>query len=190
MKLGHLVLSLLIMSTLLPVAKASTILVPTAERFTELAKTIAHVKVEEKESMWIDGRIVTKVTARVVEPIKGSRHTEVITFMLPGGKVGNFEAVSSGTPAVERDEELVVFLEDGNLGRRHLLGQSLGLYRLRFDKKLKQYMATRDISQLGLVAASPDVDINKLERVREIRLPELIAEIKGHMAKEENGGKK
>ncbi len=190
MKLRHLVLSLLLMSAALPAASASTILVPTGTRFTELAKIIAHVKVEQKESMWVDGRIVTKITARVVEPIKGTRHTDIITFMLPGGRVGNLEAVSTGTPTLEQDEELVVFLENGNLGRHHLLGQSLGLYRLRFDKKIGQYMAIRDISQLGLVAASPEVDINKVERIREIRLPDLISEIKGQMAINEKGSKK
>ncbi len=190
MKLRHLVLSFLIMSASLPMARASTVLVPTAKRFTEMAKTIAHIKVEEKESMWVDGRIVTKITARVVEPIKGSKQTDVITFMIPGGRVGNLEAVSSGTPILEKDEELVVFLEKGNLGRHHLLGQSLGLYRLRFDKKIGQFIATRDISQLALVAASPEVDISKMARIREIRLPELISEIKGLMAIEETGGKK
>ncbi len=190
MKPARLFCLMLFMLFALNEAHASSVLVPTAQRFAELAKVIAHVKVEQTESMWVDGRIVTKVTARVVEPLKGSKPTEVITFMLPGGQVGNLAAISSGTPTITKDEELVVFLENGNLGRRHLLGQSLGLYRLRFDAKKRQYMAIRDISQLGLVAASPEVDISKLERVREIRLPELIQEIKGHIAIEAKGSQK
>lgn len=163
-------------------AQASSILVPTQKQFTKMANIIAHIKVEKTESAWVDGRIITTVTARVVEPLKGVKPTQIITFTVPGGRVGNLEAVSSGTPVVNANEELVVYLEEGNVGRRHLLGQSMGLYRVRYDMGKGQFIATRDISKLGLVAGSPEVNIEKLPRIRELRLSELLTEIRSEIA--------
>lgn len=181
MKLRHFVLATTLAAAscgFIQTAQASSVLVPTPQKFTQLANTIAHVKVEKTSAAWVDGRIITTVTARVIEPLKGSRANEVITFSVPGGRIGNLEAVSSGTPVFEAEEEAVLYLEQGNLGRRYLLGQALGLYRVHYDNRRGQFMATRDISKLGLVAASPEVKIEDLPRIRELKLQDLLKEIK------------
>jgi hypothetical protein len=73
--------------------------------------------------------IETLVTMQVDARIKGSLG-EVVTFRVPGGRVGRYRSLVIGAPDFSPDEQVVVFLGYQGPSLPYILGLSQGVYRV------------------------------------------------------------
>ncbi|MDR3625207.1 MAG: hypothetical protein P4L45_00135 [Ignavibacteriaceae bacterium] len=83
------------------------------------AETVMYAQVISKESKWGDinphfskptRKIYTVVTFKVFQLIKGSIKGDEVIFYLPGGKIGDKEAVVSPSPIYSLNERAIYFL--------------------------------------------------------------------------------
>jgi hypothetical protein len=127
-RLPHLVVALLLSA---PPAHA-TLLVPMPD-----ADLVAHSvlvvrgTVEAADARETpDGAIVTRVTIRVDETLKGRAGTRRLRLTEPGGRVGERRVHVFGAPVYAPGETVLVFARRGRHGRLHTTGMALGKYRL------------------------------------------------------------
>lgn len=85
----------------------------------------------ESESMWVDGRIITRVTLRVDECWTGDAPDEVVVEV-PGGQVGDLAQIVLGAPRLEPGERYVLFVSDLD-ATPHVTRWALGAWRVRLD---------------------------------------------------------
>ncbi|MFQ5877043.1 MAG: hypothetical protein ACE5JH_05050 [Acidobacteriota bacterium] len=97
-----------------------------------------------------DGRIMTGVTIRVEESLKGGlRPGARIEISAYGGELGGQRLVSLGEATYRRGERVLLQLERID-GRLHTIGLSMGKWTVTEDRWGRRHV-TRDLSGLGLV---------------------------------------
>jgi len=84
------------------------------EEIFKKADIVFYGKVESINSFWEDGNIYTNVNFKVFEVIKGEAK-EYFNLKVMGGTVGEITQVVEDVPFFSKEEEAVLFLEDGNL---------------------------------------------------------------------------
>ena len=163
-------------------AQAATVMMVSQVEMARRAQRIIHGKVESVRSFWRNNRIVTEALVRVKEPIKGAETGQLLPVSWPGGTVGKLSATTSGMPDLKTGDEAVLYLEMVQ-GRNLPLGRNLGIYKVRFDQATGRLLARRDISQLALMAnPNTGLDPAAVPRIRELPLPQLLREIRGHIS--------
>lgn len=104
----------------------------------ELSKSSTSIVVgttQEMRSFWNDSRsqILTEVTIRVSESVKGQAPTETVVTV-PGGQVGNTLYEVSDMPVFVDEEEVLVFLWEHPTGRNLVNGGPQGKIEIVADR--------------------------------------------------------
>ena len=117
-------------------ASTTTLLRFDVEQMSAIASVIAVGEVEGVEAAWNNAhtKIYTRVAIKPTEVLKGGRDLGVLTVKMIGGRIGEDLARLPGTPAFERGERVLVFLEPRDDGDGYLIvGLFQGLFRLQKD---------------------------------------------------------
>ena len=121
------------------------------------ADIIAHVKVLTTESIWKNPdnpqRIVTVVTAKILNPLKNTPDNANLTFNTLGGKIGDIIQTVQGEANFKPGDEAVVFLEKTH-DALILLGMSTGKYEVL--KENNQKIARRASKNIKTVRLKKD----------------------------------
>ena len=170
-------------------ALSATVLLPA--EFHEVvagSQVIAHARVVEVRSEWVDGRrrIETVVTAEVISPLKGELG-RTLSFKVPGGQIGRYRSVTVGAPQFRRGEEAVLFLNNAGEPGLQVFGLNQGVFRVRQDQ----------ISGRRVVVTPPLVGMNETpERVvrgaasrRPMELDAFGAQVRTVMASQQGGAR-
>jgi hypothetical protein len=168
-------------------ARAATVRLVSAADLANRAHKIFYGTVNSVRSFWDNDRIITQATVRVLEPLKGVSTGQVLTVSYPGGVVGKIGEYASCSPDLKKDEHVVLYLETSG-AINVTLGRTLGVYHVRSDPGSGRQIATRDITQLGLVVPpGSTLDPDKEPRIRSLFLDDLLREIRGDLAQNARG---
>jgi hypothetical protein len=121
---------------------SATVLVPA--EFSEIvggSQIIAHARVIDVRPEWADGRrwIDSIVTAEVVSYLKGGSDA-IMTFKVPGGRLGRYRSVVVGAPVFAKGDEAVLFLRHRGDELPDVFGLNQGVFRVRVDSRTGQKM--------------------------------------------------
>lgn len=159
-------------------AEARAVMLPLATTtLVDRASCIVEGRVSAVTSHWTEDRsgIVTEVTLDVKETLLGD--TNRVTFLYPGGVVGQVGQRVSDMPSVTNGQEVLVFLRQpkpsvarhGRLGaevasRPVLVGAAQGLMRLKGGRAVKDGFSVA--GEAGMI--DRDVDVKELKsRIRQ-----------------------
>lgn len=110
----------------------ATVLVPASlEELTRDALTIARGRIVAVDARRADDRqaIETMVTLEVETYLKGSLGP-TLQFVVPGGVVGRYRAITIGAPGFTVGERVIVFLGGRAPALPHILGFNQGVFRV------------------------------------------------------------
>lgn len=175
---GQSVLKLLLFSVAWFCAEARAVMVPLATTtLVDRASCIVEGRVASVTSHWTEDRsgIVTEVTLDVKETLLGE--TNRVTFLYPGGVVGQVGLRVSDMPAVTNGQEVLVFLRQPNpsVARRSrlgpdrasrpvLVGSAQGLWQVKGGRAVKDGFSVA--GEAGMI--DRDVDVKELKsRIRQ-----------------------
>lgn len=115
------------------------------------ARVIVHGRVVSTRAQSSDRRrIETVVTVEASNYFKGDLGRE-LTFVVPGGTLGRYRTVFSGTPQLTPGEEVVLFLGTRGPALPYLVRLGEGVFRVQQDPRSGQ----RIVSRHPVVAQSP-----------------------------------
>ncbi len=125
------------MSVLLGAALAAPLAGATLEKLSldEMVRkstAIVRVRAEGSRTIQRGPLIYTLTRVSVIERWKGPEASS-IEVAVPGGSLGALRQEFSGTPALERGAEYVLFLWTGKSGITYVIGLSQGVFELRRD---------------------------------------------------------
>jgi hypothetical protein len=142
---------------------------------TEQARLIVIGEVIDISSHWDpgQGQILTDITVRLDEVLKGAIPTPELTIRQLGGKVGDVESRVEGSPEFRLGERVLLFLTtrgDGTLRTAHLY---LGKFSILTDLHTGERFARRQ-TPAGVVVTTPRGSgarptTDELHRLRDIR---------------------
>jgi hypothetical protein len=116
-------------------AAGGTTLAPTdfAALVSESA-AIVHGRVVSTRADWADGRghVETFVTIEVEQYLKGDLGAP-IEIRIPGGDLGRYRDVFVGAPRLAVGDDVILCLSVKGGGKPHVLGLTLGVFRVRHD---------------------------------------------------------
>lgn len=141
-----LALTCLLASLLLATSASAIVPYKSLRDLTAESKDILIGTVTEMHSQWNYTRtlIETFVTIAVKQPIKG-KATREITFVVPGGAVGDLECVVSDTPDFQLGEQVMVFLKKGKEGVKKVTGWYQGKFSIKSGMILGTQLSVRDM---------------------------------------------
>jgi hypothetical protein len=117
----------------------ANVIIPTEFRQVVAASTLivrGHVT-DVRPIVVKDARTDTAVTVLADATLKGEP-ARFVTVRVPGGDDGRFRWVVPGAPSFHVGESAVFFLSRGSDNVVRLVGLSLGVYRLRADKRTRR----------------------------------------------------
>ena len=139
----------------------ATVIVPLClAELVSRADRIAVAKVEGQVAEWAgDGAIVTRVTLRVEEPVKGAvRAGDRLELLREGGELENIGMRVEGAARFTVGEEVLVFLEQRG-GSTWTVGMAQG--KLHVASVAGRRMVTRDLSGLAFQSRpAPDAALS------------------------------
>ncbi len=131
-------------------ALSTTVLRFSLEELIERADLIVHGTCTDVRGRETPDGVVTDVTIRVAQALKGSAG-ETLEFTTYGGATETRGTFIAGSPQFEKGEELVLFLDRPNrVGYRLAIGMSQGKYTVREDASGRK-VATRNLAGLRFV---------------------------------------
>ena len=103
------------------------------EQMVSEAHGIVHGQIESQRAAWRGQQIITTVTVRVFECLKGPYQPgELIVIEQLGGRVDNLATIVAGAPVFITGEEVVLFLEPGlDPDRSLVLGMAQGKFTVQ-----------------------------------------------------------
>jgi hypothetical protein len=103
------------------------------------ASAIVHGRVAVVTSEWREDRrsIETVVTIRAADYLKGNLGP-MVSFKVPGGRMGPYRSIMPGAPVFLEGEEVVVFLSARGAPAPYLTGFSQGVYHVVTDGSGRQ----------------------------------------------------
>ena len=103
-----------------------------------------------------DGVLRTRVVLKVQEPLKGDARTgERVTFVTPGGRVEGEIAAVPGSDPFQPEEQVLLFLREGDGGRLEILGLYEGRFALHPNPRTGEPMLIGfELGGKGLVPSS------------------------------------
>lgn len=135
-------------------ATATTVLALSNAALTSQADVIAIGQALESQSAWENRQLVTRVTVRVTERLKGEAG-DTIVVTLPGGidtaRKHPIAMSYPGAPTLHRDEQVFLFLDrdDADPSRLTVVGFSQGKFSINRDADGTQ-VVDRDLSAVTL----------------------------------------
>ncbi len=117
-------------------AEATVVLPLDLRQLTGKATAIARGRVVALTSQWATDRhgIDTMVTIQVAAYLKGDLGP-LVTFRVPGGKIGRFRYVTVGAPVFREGEEVVLFLGAAGPSIPRVVGFNQGVFRVVADQR-------------------------------------------------------
>jgi hypothetical protein len=170
-------------------ALSATVLLPA--EFREVvagSQVIAHARVIEVRSEWVDGRrqIETVVTAEVISNLKGETG-RTLSFKVPGGQIGRYRSLTIGAPQFRPGEEAVLFLNNAGEPGLQVFGLNQGVFRVRQD----QISGRRVVVTPPLVGTSdtPQRVVRGAAARRPMELDAFGAQVRAAMASQQGGAR-
>jgi hypothetical protein len=137
--------------------KALSVVEVSEEQLTNKAEVIVIGKVlsayTEKEER--SGDIVTFITVRVTDQIKGKHRSEEITVKTFGGRSGEDAMFFPGAADFFRNEEVLLFLERGSDQNLMPIGFMLGKYSIYRDSQTGKKIVLRHTDGNGQYFSAP-----------------------------------
>lgn len=173
-------------------ATATTVIPPNFDELVSRAQTIFEGEVTGLQSQWIgegaEHRIVTYVTFKVDDVLKGDAGTTYSMRMLGGTVEGRTMAVSDAPKFKVVDHDLL-FVENNGSQFIPLVGIQHGRFRIQTDESGREILLTganqplRDVSQLGtaeaaVVARKPALSVNDFKSAIRSRVAQQQAKAK------------
>ena len=95
--------------------EASAVVPLTIEEMVAVADEVVHIKVNDSEAEWYNGKIITRNTCSI-EDVLVSKKTKrsvggSMEVVIPGGKKGKLAAVVPGMPTLKSGEEAILFMD-------------------------------------------------------------------------------
>ncbi len=107
-------------------AASAAVLPLTVEEMSAVSDDIVHGTVMESESDIYGGKIITRHELAIHDSAKGTAGKgATMTLYTLGGKIGPLAATAPGMPTLEKDEEVVLFLETPNLSKLKAKGAKI-----------------------------------------------------------------
>jgi hypothetical protein len=116
-------------------AVSATVLAPiTFDELVHESQQIVHGTVVDRRAEWLPGRrgIETLVSVRVMDRLKGAGG-EIVTFRVPGGRMGRYRSVFVGAPEFADGDEVILFLTARIPALPTIVGLTQGLFRVQSD---------------------------------------------------------
>ena len=102
----------------------------------------------KSETQFLNGHIWTRYSLRILETLKGS-HQELLEFEQPGGVVGKYQTLVSGTAELKPDSSVCLFLWLDSNGAYQILGLEQGHFPLiSFGEETLVPLASRQLRNL------------------------------------------
>jgi hypothetical protein len=162
-----------------PVAGASQVLHQTLRDLTLGSSDIVIGQVEGTNARWDDSRrrIVTEITVRVSESLKGAPAERLILTQL-GGDLDGFRYAVPGNPLFRPGEEALLFVWRDAKGRAQVNGLAQGKFEIttnaatgeRTVQRAPEGLRVREARTLSLVKAG--------EQAPQLRLGDMLGEIR------------
>lgn len=187
-------LSVGVLLLLAPPALATQVLRLDTRDLTLGSSDIVVGTVESVRSYWNPGRsrILTDVTVRVSESLKGEPTTLTLTQM--GGEVDGVKLAIEGSPVFRPGQEVVVFAWRDRNGRAQVNGLAQGKFDVVRDPATGEATVSRTVEGLALRRAGSSA-IERGGAPLKLRLRELLTEVRGILAdptqrpRDEEGGR-
>ena len=161
---------------------ALTLAKATVEELTQESTLIVHGIVQQVESRWENqdqGTINSFITVDVVEYIKGMDESSLVVKQM-GGQIGDWGDVISGTPVLNKGDEVVLFLvKHQNSYEIHSI--ALGLFRVYADD-LGQKMVINDLQNINLIDPSTGKPVEGDETNPAFSLYQFLGQIRSYLS--------
>jgi len=168
--------------SLTPTAHATVVMKLSTDAMAQKADVIAVGEVTAKRSFWHEDarsrRIITEVTLRVDQRLKGEGG-ETVTFYILGGLVDGIAQQVPGEAVFREGERVLVFLSKrGPESKLGVVGMSQGKFIIRTNDA-GQPMATQDLGHIALAERNTtgNVEIDHPNPGEAVALPALVQRI-------------
>lgn len=156
-----------------------TLEIISVERMTREADVIISGKVENSYSVWEGNNIYTYIKVKVDERIKGNDNGGFVTVKQLGGQVGEIGQQIAGTPKLEKNNNVLLFLTKWN-GDFWIHSIVLGKFSITEENGVR--FAENNLNNINLIdpvtkkeIKDPDVKNNKFP------LTDFVVQIKNYM---------
>ena len=174
MRRSCLAITLTVAALATPSSADATIMVPlTVEDLTVRSRAVVRATVRQRQSVWDKNRkrIYTLTELAVSEVIHGEAPKTILIRTL-GGEVDGVGMKVSGTPRLQDEQDVVVFLRDDPVEATGFMvvGMSQGLYRLEKDSA-GRLVAVPGVEGLAFVRRAADGSQQVDSHTDAVRLP-------------------
>ena len=161
---------------------ALTLAKATVEELTMESSCVVHGMIQQVECRWENqeqGTIATFITVKVLETLKGENESRVVVKQ-QGGQIGEWGDVIPGTPAVNKGDEVILFLVK-NQDSYEIHSIALGLFRIYSDNS-GQKMAINDLQNVNLIDPQTGIEIKGDEANTAFVLNPFLTQIKAYLS--------
>ena len=148
MKTIRLFYLILVVTLLLRDARATTVIPPTFDELVEQAQIIFQGTVADVRCEWAgegtQRAIVSYVTFRVEDPIKGEPGGATYTMRMLGGTIGNETMGIADAPTFKSGDRDIVFVENNGTQYIPLVGIMYGRFHVQADSVAGKDIVTSD----------------------------------------------
>ena len=157
-----------------PAAMATTVKVLDLDELTRKATHVVAGEVTGREAGWLGRLLVTRVTLKVADCMKGPCESQALTIHVLGGEAEGLAMHVEGSPSLDEGESVVLFLQPAGAGVLRPVGMAQGKFGLSsLDPRAR---ATRDLK--GLVFHRDGVAIrNHVDPIGQLSLADLRARV-------------
>lgn len=157
----------------------------TFEQKIDVSKVILQAEVERVESEWEipDATIITWITVRVVETLKGGFEVgQRVRIRQGGGKMGDLVQVAEGMSTYEPGEEAVLFLDP--LGAELIeVGIGIAKYAVESNGREKRVTFNPDVGEVRIDDQTGEMVIEPVQPMTPISLPAFLRRIRDHVGR-------
>lgn len=160
-----------------PPASATTVVAMDVRALVARSTDIVVGEVTAVRPRWTAdrSRIVTEVTVRVTEAVRGE--AAELTIVQPGGELEGYRYTVEGAPIFRRGEETLLFAVRGRDGRPQVSGLSQGKFDIRRDPATGARVLSRALP--GSAGQDPLLRRTDGERgARAVTLDEMLGEVR------------
>ncbi len=108
-----------------------------------------------RSAAFLDGRVVTRVSVRVDEALKGRIPSGPLTLEEPGGWIGGARRVVEGAPSYRVGERVLVFARRGRSGALHTSQLAMGKFTVFDDPVTGRRVAERELGSARVLGVAP-----------------------------------
>ena len=181
MKQNKLKIFMLVTISLSSLLSALTIKDATIEELSLESDLIVIGNVKSIDYVWEDQslkKINTNIQIEVAEYLKGEGN-KILEITQMGGRIDDIEDIILGTPKLNINEEILLFLViDNNKYVIHSI--ALGCYKIILDEK-SQKIAYNNLSNVNLISQDSNGNLQNLNVNKVYKIHDLYREINSHL---------